>query len=163
MMIFIGEGSDKSHLIELTTMLGLDKKVLFMGKRNDVSDFYNIFNVFLLPSLSEGMSNTILEAMASGVAVIASAVGGNTELVIDNKTGFLFQSNCVEDLVRKIKYYLVHPELLEKHGRKGRKRVLENYTIDQMVQGYETVYLEVIRDKLNSNRLGANKNTRLKI
>ena len=122
-----------------------------MGERSDVPGILKTFDVFVLPSLNEGMSNTILEAMATGIPVIASNVGGNPELVIDGRTGFLFPSNDVESLVQKIKTYILHPELKQKHGYNARKRVEEKFSLDQMIRRYEELYVELVERKLKYN------------
>ena len=154
-LAIVGDGSLRNKLENQTYKLGIKDKVIFMGERNDVPEILKTFDVFVLPSLNEGMSNTILEAMATGIPVIASNVGGNPELVIDGRTGFLFPSNDVESLVQKIKTYILHPELKQKHGYNARKRVEEKFSLNQMVRRYEELYLELVERKLKPHKLFA--------
>lgn len=147
-LVIVGDGSLRNKLENQTYQLGIKNKVIFMGERDDVPEILKTFDIFVLPSLNEGMSNTILEAMATGIPVIASNVGGNPELVVDGRTGFLFPSNDVESLVQKIKTYISHPELKQKHGYNAHKRVEEKFSLDQMVRRYEELYLELVERKL---------------
>jgi len=150
-LIIVGDGPLREELKEKSYQLGIKNKVIFMGERDNVSEILKTFDIFVLPSLNEGMSNTILEAMATGIPVIASNVGGNPELVIDGRTGFLFSPNDVESLVQKIKTYILHPELKQKHGYNARKRVEEKFSLDQMVRRYEELYVELVERKLKYN------------
>jgi len=147
-LIIVGDGPLREELKEKSYQLGINNKAIFMGERNDVPEILKTFDIFVLPSLNEGMSNTILETMATGIPVIASNVGGNPELVIDGETGFLFPTNDVESLVQKIKTYILYPELKQKHGYNARKRVEEKFSLDQMVRRYEELYLELVERKL---------------
>ncbi len=147
-LVIVGDGPLRNKLENQTYQLGINNKVIFMGERSDVPGILKTFDVFVLPSLNEGMSNTILEAMATGIPVIASNVGGNPELVIDGRTGFLFPSNDVESLAQKIKTYILHPELKQKHGYNAHKRVEEKFSLDPMVRRYEELYLELVERKL---------------
>ena len=147
-LAIVGDGSLRNKLENQTYQLGIKNKVIFMGERDDVPEILKTFDIFVLPSLNEGMSNTILEAMATGIPVIASNVGGNPELVIDGETGFLFPTNDVESLVQKIKTYILHPELKQKHGYNAHKRVEEKFSLDQMVRRYEELYVELVERKL---------------
>jgi len=156
-LIIVGDGPLREELKEKSYQLGINNKVIFMGERNDVPEILKTFDVFVLPSLNEGMSNTILEAMATGIPVIASNVGGNPELVIDGETGFLFPTNDVESLVQKIKTYILYPELKQKHGYNARKRVEEEFSLDQMVRRYEELYLELVERKLKPHKLFAQR------
>ena len=154
-LVIVGDGPLRNKLENQTYQLSINNKVIFMGERNDVPEILKTFDIFVLPSLNEGMSNTILEAMATGIPVIASNVGGNPELVVDERTGFLFPSNDVESLVQKIKTYILHPELKQKHGYNAHKRVEEKFSLDQMVRRYEELYLELVERKLKPHKLFA--------
>ena len=158
-LIIVGDGPLREELKEKSYQLGIKNKVIFMGERDNVPEILKTFDIFVLPSLNEGMSNTILEAMATGIPVIASNVGGNPELVIDGRTGFLFSPNDVESLVQKIKTYILHPELKQKHGYNARKRVEEKFSLDQMVRRYEELYLELVERKLKYKLFALRRNS----
>jgi len=158
-LVIVGDGSLRNKLENQTYQLGIKNKVIFMGERDDVPEILKTFDIFVLPSLNEGMSNTILEAMATGIPVIASNVGGNPELVIDGRTGFLFPTNDVESLVQKIKTYILHLELKQKHGYNARKRAEEKFSLDQMVRRYEELYVELVERKLKYKLFALRRNS----
>jgi glycosyltransferase involved in cell wall biosynthesis len=114
------------------------------GARDDVPDLMRRFSVFVLPSLAEGISNTILEAMASGLPVIATAVGGNDELVVDGETGYLVPPGDPAAIASRLAHYLRHPDVAVRHGRAARERVLREFSLETMVAGYRRLYLESV-------------------
>jgi glycosyltransferase involved in cell wall biosynthesis len=105
-------------------------------------------SVFVLCSLNEGMSNTILEAMASGLPVIASNVGGNSDLVVDGVSGRLFSPGDVEALTERLLAYLYSPEQRRQHGASGRDIAVNKYGIHSMVTGYEAVWRHLTTEHL---------------
>ena len=115
-----------------------------------MSKIYNrkrawIFNsVFVLPSIAEGISNTILEAMASGLPVIATNVGGNPELVEAGRTGSLVPASEPFTMANTIQQYLRNPALLRQHGKAARDRVERFFSIDAMIKGYLDLYDSIL-------------------
>ena len=88
-LVMVGDGELRQPTIKLLAAAGLDAISWLPGAREDAAEYLRALDIFVLPSLAEGISNTILEAMASGLPVIATDVGGNSELVIDGETGHL--------------------------------------------------------------------------
>jgi len=117
--------------------------VVFLGERHDVPDLLRAMDVFVLPSKNEGISNTILEAMATGLSVIATKVGGNPELVVDGVTGTLVPPGDVEALVAAIRSYADDMELRRRAGLEGRCIAEERFSIPAMVSAYEEVWSRV--------------------
>ena len=117
----IGTGDLENRLKELTSELGLESKVRFLGyvENEDLPDFLNRADIFLLPSLNEGMSNAILEAMSSGLPIVMTDVGGSDELIDGN--GFIVEKKNPGDINKALKKYSEDPKLIEKHGRKSRE------------------------------------------
>ena len=113
--------------------LGLADQVRFTGARSDTPDLMRSFDVFVLPSINEGISNTILEAMATGLPVVAGRVGGNPELVVDGVTGAPVRSRRPGGLEQALLPYLTDPALRQAHGAAGRARVVQNFSLDAMV------------------------------
>ncbi|MCM2374830.1 GT4 family glycosyltransferase PelF [Aporhodopirellula aestuarii] len=136
----IGDGSERAKLETLTQSLGLERVVEFLGRRSDVADLLAQASVFVLPSRSEGISLTLLEAMARGLPVVATSVGGTPEVVVDGETGLLVPAGDVVALADAIVELNQHAEAAAEMGRQGRKRVEQHFTIERMVHEYERLY-----------------------
>ena len=134
-LVVVGDGPEAESL-----KIWAGGNVRFLGYRADAARLMQGFDLFVLPSYNEGISNTILEAMATGLPVIASDVGGNPELVTDGKTGFLVDPYKPWDMADIIITYLTDPEMMERHGRRGRLLAMEKFSIQAMVENYEAVY-----------------------
>jgi glycosyltransferase involved in cell wall biosynthesis len=114
------------------------------GERGDIPELMRGFDLFALPSLGEGISNTILEAMATALPVVATRVGGNPELVTEGVTGALVPPADPAALAAALRAYVDDAALGQKHGANGRRRVEEGFSIDAMVAGYRAVYDSVL-------------------
>ena len=104
-------------------------------------------DVFVLPSINEGISNTILEAMATALPVVAGRVGGNPELVADGLTGRLYDPTDPAALEQALLPYLTDPALRHAHGRAGRDRVVQNFSLDAMIARYQSLYDELLAER----------------
>jgi len=109
------------------------------GSRDDVSALLKAMDVFVLSSLREGISNTILEAMAAGLPVVATRTGGNPELVT-SETGVLVPPGDVSALAAAVEAYAQDPDRRREHGRRGRERVVAEFSIETMLAGYDRLY-----------------------
>ena len=105
------------------------------------------FDVFVLPSVVEGMSNALLEAMATARPVVATDVGGNGEVVVDGETGFLVKSGDSAPLAGAVIKLIGAPEMAAEMGAAGRRRVIERYRVDVMVRSIEAMYDALLEDK----------------
>ncbi len=137
----VGSGSMLDALKEQARSAGLESVVNFCGPRSDVPEMMRSFNIFVLPSYNEGISNTILEAMASGLPVVATRVGGNPELVVDDKTGKLYDSDDDVVLADCLRTYANNEALRAEHGKSARQRIDELFSLATMVAAYESFYL----------------------
>lgn len=137
---FVGDGPLKPELGRIIAEAGLAEATWFPGSRQDVSGILNALDLFVSPSNAEGISNAILEAMASGVAVLATRVGGNAELVREGETGTLVSPKDANALAAAIQSYLDSPGKLRAHGLAGRRRTEAEFSIRNMVSGYIGVY-----------------------
>jgi glycosyltransferase involved in cell wall biosynthesis len=117
--------------------------VRFLGHRPDVERVFAAMDIFVLSSVSEGLSNTILEAMASGLPVVATAVGGADELVVDGVTGLLVPPRSAEALASAIYQLSVDSSRRYFMAEAGRQRALNDFSIDRMLQNYMTLYESV--------------------
>lgn len=142
-LLLIGSGPEEHILRRVAAELGILNKVSFLGECSNVSGLMQAMDVFVLPSIAEGVSNTILEAMASRIPVVATGVGGNVELVDNGKTGFLFTPSDYGMLAETLAFYRSDPKTLSEHGFNGRKRAEERFSLLKMVKEYEQLYLSV--------------------
>ncbi len=148
-LTIVGDGPLKAALESQAASLGLMDQVTITGARSDTPDLLRGFDVFVLPSINEGISNTILEAMATGLPVVAARVGGNPELVVDGVSGRLYDAGHPEGLAEALLPYLTDPALRRRHGAAGRARVVQNFGLEAMVRNYRDLY-----DELTGHRPG---------
>jgi glycosyltransferase involved in cell wall biosynthesis len=121
-------------------MAGLSDIVWLPGERDNVPELLGAMDVFVLPSLAEGISNTILEAMATGLPVVATDVGGNSELVVEGETGLLVPRSDPDALATAIRCYVETPGLRRRHGENARKLCEAEFSIATMVNNYQALY-----------------------
>jgi sugar transferase (PEP-CTERM/EpsH1 system associated) len=149
-LIVVGDGPDLTMLRAEATQLGCADAVWLPGRRDDIPAVMRAIDVFVLPSLNEGISNTILEAMASRRPVVAASVGGNVEL-INSATGVLWHDPTnVRAATAAMATYLETNKLIELHGAAGRERVLQQFTPAAMVAGYQQLYDHLLRSKVRA-------------
>lgn len=143
-VLLAGSGPElERHRAAVARSSELAGRVSFLGTAKDIPEVMNAMDVFVLPSLLEGMSNTILEAMACGLPVVATSVGGNPELVEDGVSGWLFGPRNASDLAMRIEQLASHGEMLRKFGAAARDRVVNRFSLDRMISSYQSLYLEL--------------------
>jgi len=138
--LIVGDGASRPELERYAERLGLNKHVVFLGFRLDVPALLSEISVSVLPTLSEGLSNSLLEAMAASVPVVATRVGGNPEVVQGGVTGLLVPPRDAEALARAIGQFLEHPWLGKKFGLAGRERVSKKFALEHMTRATERLY-----------------------
>ena len=133
-----GDGPEQAALRSLAKELGIGDRVIFLGwqSREQLTECYRWANIFLFPSRHEGMPNAMLEAMASGLPVLASCIAGNEELVMDDKTGLLVPSEDIERLRTALNKLLSDPALRENMGGAARRHVEGNYSWEATARQY---------------------------
>jgi sugar transferase (PEP-CTERM/EpsH1 system associated) len=139
-LVIAGDGPLRQRLQELARDAGIGDRVVFSGVAKDVPSVLRSLDVFALPSVNEGISNTILEAMASSLPVVAARVGGNPELVENGRTGTLYDPAAPDSLADALKPYLLDAGLRHAHGAAGRDRVERHFSLGTMVSRYEALY-----------------------
>jgi glycosyltransferase involved in cell wall biosynthesis len=142
--LFIGDGKLLKKNKELARKLNVNEKIIFTGYKRDVPEIIQTIDIFVLPSLTEGLSISILEAMASSKPVIATNVGGNPELVINKKTGILVPPKDPEALANAMIELIKNKKLREEMGREGRKRVEKEFTIEKTAKKYIKEYKNIL-------------------
>ena len=142
-LVLAGEGPERAALTALADSLGIAARVHLLGHCNDVDRVLAAFDVFVLPSFSEGMSNTLLEAMAAGLPTVASAVGGNGEIVRDGVDGRLFASDDEAGLAACLVGLCRDDTQRARFAAAARERVHADFDIRRMVERYEQLYERV--------------------
>jgi sugar transferase (PEP-CTERM/EpsH1 system associated) len=144
-LVIVGDGDQRSEIETALAKAGISELVWLPGFRSDAAALYRAFDVFVLPSRREGISNSLLEAMATGRPVIAARVGGNPEIVPDGVAGQLVLAANPETLAAAIWNYVEHPDLRLAHGNAGRAHVVCNFSLDSMVKKYDRVYQSLLQ------------------
>lgn len=139
-LVIVGDGPCRGALEARAERLGIGERVRFLGARSDVAMLLGGFDVFVLPSIAEGISNTILEAMASGLPVVATETGGNPELVQHDVTGRLVSVGDRDGLAAAVGAYVADPHLRLLHGKAGRARAVEEFPLERMAARYRELY-----------------------
>ena len=142
--VLAGSGPEKDALVAQACELGIQDHVKFLGDRKDIPQLLASCDLFVLPSIYEGLPLSILEAMAAGKAVVATAVGGIPEIVKDGETGVLVPSGDPVALARAIQSLLSNPIQVRKIGAAGRALVKQEFSSDGMVERINQVYEELL-------------------
>lgn len=139
-LMIAGDGSQSGNLKVLANDLGIQDSVKFIGLRFDMPEIYRLMDVFLLTSFTEGISVTLIEAMASGVPGVVTDVGGNPEVVSDGVSGYLVPFDADALLAERVVALLSEPSLAEQMGSRARKRAVEHFSFDTMMTSYGSLY-----------------------
>jgi glycosyltransferase involved in cell wall biosynthesis len=154
--LLIGEGSLMEKTKQLVPAV-LRDQVVFLGSRNDIEDILQITDVGVLITPCEGISNSIIEYMASSLPVIASEDGGTGELVLEGETGFLVGQKAVDQIIEKMETLMADPQLARSMGEKGRLRIEQHFDIAKMTDAYKTLYEKYSYKNRLSASLAGNK------
>ncbi|MEO8935684.1 MAG: TIGR03088 family PEP-CTERM/XrtA system glycosyltransferase [Burkholderiaceae bacterium] len=154
-LIIAGDGPDRAALDAQVAASGYAGQVWMTGTRDDVPALMADLDLFVLPSLAEGISNTILEAMACGLPVVATRVGGNAELIEDGRTGTLVASDDPQAMEIALRAYATNAPRVEAEGRAARLRAASYFSIDAMVSHYAALYDTLLDARRPPLRAGA--------
>lgn len=144
----MGDGAERSILEELVDKLNIGDKIEFMGQipKEKTSPYYQEASVFVLPSLNEGMSNAMLEALASGLPILATDTGGSKELIREGENGFIIKMKDSQDIAEKIEKLIKDLELRRKMGENSRQRALE-LSWENVAKQYYELYKKISDSK----------------
>lgn len=145
LLLLVGDGPLRGRLEQLAAELRVANRVRFLGERTDVARLLGAMDLFTLPSRTEGTSLTLLEAMATGLPVVATAVGGTPEVVEDGRSGRLVPASCPPLLAEALGSVLAEPAGAAEMGRAGREIVQSRYSLDAMVHRYAGLYRAACR------------------
>jgi glycosyltransferase involved in cell wall biosynthesis len=144
-VLIVGDGERREQLHRLAAELGL-RNVIFAGHQRDVADYLHALDVFVLPSLWEGLPVSVLEAMACSLPVVATRVSGTPEVVEDGITGRLVEPRDAAGLLSAITALVADAGLRRRMGDAGRKRVEREFSAESMLASTEEVYRDLVRD-----------------
>ena len=143
-ILLIGDGPDEQHLRDLARELGIEKNVVFAKSVDRTKEALSIMDVFVLPSIKEGLGLSLIEAMACGRPCAASRIGGIENVIEDGKSGLLFKAGDAEGLAAAVKRILGDKVIRDIVSRNGREKALKDFDIDRMATKMERLYKEVV-------------------
>jgi glycosyltransferase involved in cell wall biosynthesis len=146
-LLLVGDGPVRSILEKYALELGISNQIMFTGQRSDISDILHASDVYISSSLWEGSSISIIEAMASGLPIIATKVGGTPELVEDKVSGILVPSRNPSIIAQAIIELYTNAELRKNIGIQARQRAIKNFSSKEMVKKIEKLYLKLLKEK----------------
>ena len=139
-LVMVGDGPLRERVNDTLADGGAREYAWLPGNRDDVARIMRSFDLFVLPSLAEGISNTVLEAMATGLPVLATHVGGNPELIRPGETGTLVPADDPESMARAMRAYAEDPGLRRRHGSEARREIERKFRWEAMVEKYTGTY-----------------------
>jgi sugar transferase (PEP-CTERM/EpsH1 system associated) len=142
-LMIAGDGPERPRLERILRESPLTPRPLLLGQRADADHLYHVFDTFVLNSIAEGMSNVLLEAMASGLPIICTEVGGNVELVKHNHNGFLVPPNDSGALAAAIYQSMTSPDARKTYGESSRRFAVEHFSLERMIKQYAALYESV--------------------
>lgn len=148
----VGDGPLLGTCEQFVRAHNLQDKVELAGAASDVPQRLRLADVYLLGSRVEGISNTVLEAMASGLPVIATRVGGNAELIVDGETGFLVPAEQPEAMAAAMRHYADDRALLGRHGAAARTRAVAEFSLAGMMARYQNLYDQLLRNSTTTKQ-----------
>jgi len=143
-LILVGDGDQRERLTKLGQQLGVAEKIMFVGTQKDVRRYLSLLDVFVLPSLQEALSISLIEAMAMGKAVLATNVGGIPEVVTDGEDGLLVPSHNEQRLAEGIRVLIENKPLADRLGSSARRKVEEKFDLNTSVHRLEQIYYELL-------------------
>lgn len=151
--MIVGDGLLRDDLEKYSEFLGVRHKIIFMGEQHNVFDLLQKISIFVNTSSYEGLSNAIMEAMLTGLPVVATDVGGNSELITNGETGFLCKPDNLEEIVEKVMYLINNKEVAEKMGEKGREKIIYEFDSNKMIRKIEDIYLRLFYSNRSQKNL----------
>ncbi|MCC5827185.1 glycosyltransferase [Alkalimonas sp.] len=139
-LLLVGDGPERQNLEQLASKLKISERVIFAGFKSPATDYMAIMELFLLPSLSEGTSMTLLEAMSLGIPCIVSDVGGNPEVVQHERCGLVLINNTSSFLAERIEYLIDNPEVFSLLATSAKKIFESTYTVKTMCDYFKSCY-----------------------
>ncbi len=140
----VGDGPDREQLERRASELGVIRDTLFLGYQEDVAPYYAAFDALVLPSANEGTPVSVIEALAAETPVVATRVGGVPDVVREGEEGFLVETGDTDELAERLTRLARDPELRQRLGRSGRRRVLSRYAVGRLLDDVDRLYRELL-------------------
>lgn len=150
-LVFVGKGDLEGELTQEASCMGASEKVWFLGWRDDINEILPVLDIFVLPSLNEGMGRVLVEAMAAGRPIVASNAGGIPDLIYQGENGLLVPPADPKALARELVFLISNPGKRREMGDKGREMAVR-FGTDSMVQKIDQLYLDVLAEKAHSEK-----------
>jgi glycosyltransferase involved in cell wall biosynthesis len=145
LLLIAGEGGLLEGLKREAIALGVEQNIRFLGPRSDINEILSILDIFILPSLREGLPLVLLEAAATSLPILATDVGGNKQVVKHGANGLLVKHGDVASLYNSIKELITNEGMRKEFGSKSYDLFTNNFTIKKMIKEYETIYQDCIK------------------
>jgi glycosyltransferase involved in cell wall biosynthesis len=145
-LVLVGDGPERDRLEEQAHELGIQKRTLFAGYQREISEYYDLFDAFLLPSRNEGTPVVAIESLAARTPVVATRVGGVPDVVRDGIDGFLTDVGDVDALAVRLAELARDPGLRARMGEAGREHVIPRYRVSRLVDDVDELYRELLAD-----------------
>ena len=142
----VGDGSRKTEFERLAKDLNMRERIIFLGARKNIPEILSGIDIFVMPSLWEGLGLAVLEAASAGKPIVASRVGGLPEIISDGETGVLVEPKNVKSLADGLERVLLGKVDAKEMGARARKMVKEKFSAQKMVEAYDKLYKELLAD-----------------
>lgn len=152
LLLLVGDGDDRARLEQRAHDLGVARSCLFLGYQEDVAPWFAVCDAVVLTSASEGTPATIIEALAAGKPVVATKVGGVSDVVDEGETGFLVRAGDTHALAGRLEVLARDPRRGREMGRLGRERARERYAVERLVGDVDALYRELLTTSATSRR-----------
>jgi glycosyltransferase involved in cell wall biosynthesis len=144
-LLLVGEGNERKNLEQQIKNYQSKENILFLGKRNDVQQLLKISDLFILPTLFEGMSNALMEAMACGLPIITTDIPENSILIENEKTGLLVAAKNSSTITQKIKQLQENPILSEQLSKEAKTTIQNSFSLEKIAKKWEDTLMEIIK------------------
>ncbi len=143
-LLLVGDGAEKESIQKMSSQLGIQDQVILTGMRKDIPDCLRLMDIYVQPSLFENISNSVLEAMAAGLPVISTHVGGIQEILDHNKSGLIVELGNHQSMTEALDFLINDVKQRKTMGEQARRHVTDFFSIEKMVLDYETIYRQIL-------------------
>jgi glycosyltransferase involved in cell wall biosynthesis len=142
-LVLVGYGPERERLDAYSKSVDVGDSVILTGRRNDIPDLLSLMDLFVFPSHHEGFSGALLEAMGAGLGIVATPVGGNTDMIIDGETGLLVPVRDSDAIQRAIELLVDDQDTRRALGSSASHKAMEEFSLETMTNSFEKLYDEV--------------------